>query len=824
MGKITFYLFFLFTGITLYGQSNYYWYDGQKIFLEELNTKRFILFNPTENISNLKASLNIDNLNVEKSSKMNVFSSLAPYKKSEIENYNWAILKGDFSEGLINHKEIVYEASFFLTPEKIQAGLSNLFYVKLKDQQDIKILEEMASINNVEILGNNKFMPLWYTLSCSKISTGNALEMANYFYESGRYAASQPDLMTDDSPLCVNDSHFSNQWNLDNTGQHGGVNGIDINYCEATEITSGDQNVIVAVLDQGVELNHPDLTNIHPVSFDTETGTSPSQVLGDHGTACAGIIGANTNNSDGIAGIAPESPIMSISNSLAGTPNSRQRRADGINFAVNNGASVINNSWSSAIQYQIIDDAITNAFNNGRDGLGCVVVFSSGNDNGAVNYPANSNEDILVVGAMSPCGERKNPGSCDGENFWGGNFGNQLDISAPGVLIPTTDRQGVNGYNHSAGVAGNFTQDFNGTSAAGPHVAAVAALVLSINPNLTFEEVNDIIESTAQKVGGYNYANNINRPNGTWNNEMGYGLVDAYAAALQTAANIDGPDTFCSSETYNLIDIPLGLDIEWEASGQISIPQNSSGYSIVATAAGNGDGTLTAVITNPNNGGDILITKNVTVGYPSITAEGYYYNSSPTYPLNPYISIYNNPINEIPASVTAEFSFDGATSSHAEIISQSDFSITWGEASGPSNASFYFDFYGVDPVNPQQQWIVWRVTAESPCGTETFDVAFYSEVNNYSYAYYPNPANSEITIENTSFNKSKQFYNSSNRTNDAKGTIIIYDFNGAVVQMEEYDLNSKSFRLDVSSVKPGKYFMKIGAAREEETHQIVIRR
>lgn len=78
--------------------------------------------------------------------------------------------------------------------------------------------------------------------------------------------------------------------------------------------------------------------------------------------------------------------------------------------------------------------------------MGCVVIFASGNDNNGVNYPANSNPNILTVGAMSPCGERKNPNSCDGEN-WGSNFGTELDIVAPGVLIPTTDRQGNNGYN-----------------------------------------------------------------------------------------------------------------------------------------------------------------------------------------------------------------------------------------------------------------------------------------------------------------------------------------------------------------------------------------
>lgn len=136
---------------------------------------------------------------------------------------------------------------------------------------------------------------------------------------------------------------------------------------------------------------------------------------------------------------------------------------------------------------------------------------------------------------MSPCGERKSPLSCDGEG-WGGCYGNQLDIVAPGVLIPTADRQGNLGYNYNNKnndyTNRDFTKKFNGTSSACPHVAGVAALILSVNPNLTGQEVRDIIEKTAQKVRPdlYNYQSDQSHPNGTWNNEMGYGLVDAYAA------------------------------------------------------------------------------------------------------------------------------------------------------------------------------------------------------------------------------------------------------------------------------------------------------
>lgn len=246
---------------------------------------------------------------------------------------------------------------------------------------------------------------------------------------------------------------------------------------------------------------------------------------------------------------------MSISNSLAGSPDSRQKRADGFNYAWRNGASVISNSWSSSVQYEILDDAISAALTNGRNGLGCVVAFASGNDNSSVNYPANSNPDILVVGAMSPCGQRKNPNSCDGEG-WGSNYGSTLDVVAPGVLIPTTDITGSAGY-----TTGDYVSNFNGTSSACPHVAGVAALILSVNPNLSQKQVANIIEKTAQKVGGYNYSTTSGRSNGTWNNEMGYGLINAFAAVASivqfnnqtVSANktVSGSDIMATNVTVN---------------------------------------------------------------------------------------------------------------------------------------------------------------------------------------------------------------------------------------------------------------------------------
>ena len=360
--------------------------------------------------------------------------------------------------------------------------------------------------------------------------------------------------MSDDGPKCVNDAFFSNQWALSNTGQNGGTSGMDVRACDAWDITKGTASIVVAVLDHGFEMNHPDLqANTFGTGFDTESGTTPAQVLGDHGTACAGIVSAVDNNSIGVSGIAPNCRIMSVSNSLLGNTNSRIKRADGINWAYQNGAAVISNSWTSSTQHQEIDDAISDALTLGRSGLGTCVVFATGNDNlSTVGYPANAMTGILSVGAMSPCAQRKNPSSCDGEN-WGSNYGTQLDVMAPGVWIPTTDRQGSNGYNTSSGTAGNYTQTFNGTSSATPHVAGLCALILSVNPCLTRLQVNNIIERTARKVGAYSYTTTAGRNNGTWNSQMGYGLIDADAAVRMAGT------AYLQNMTQSITDTHKGL-------------------------------------------------------------------------------------------------------------------------------------------------------------------------------------------------------------------------------------------------------------------------
>lgn len=520
--------------LLMMAQSNYfYYYKGEKIYLN-LDTS-FLHISTNTNVN--KSSLNIPDIKPFTLQNENTSVNGITNKWAKVElNGQISVTKYfQIINQLKNKPDIeVVSPSFNLNGERI--GTSSFLYVKLKQSSDFNILQQKANEKNLIIVEQNQFMPLWYTLKATKNTIENTVKVAAFLYETGLFKEAVPDLLTYND-IDSNDPYYYDQWGLNNTGQNNGVQGIDININNAWGITEGNNNTVIAVLDHGIELNHPDINNLYSLSYDTESNSSPSQVLGNHGTACAGIIGADKDNGIGIAGISPNCKLMSISNSLSGTPNSRIKRADGINWAWQNGADVISNSWHSGVQYPQIDDAINNALQNGRSGKGTVIVFAAGNSDGDITYPANSNELIITVGAMSPCGERKNPSSCDGENWWGSCFGEQLDIMAPGVLVPTTDRQGNNGYNPQYENDPNYSNldyfsHFNGTSSATPHVAAIAGLILSINPCLSVKQVNDIIEHTAQKVRTdlYSYTNQSGRPNGTWNNQMGYGLVDAYAA------------------------------------------------------------------------------------------------------------------------------------------------------------------------------------------------------------------------------------------------------------------------------------------------------
>ncbi len=328
------------------------------------------------------------------------------------------------------------------------------------------------------------------------------------------------DVTDSDTFMEPNDPFFPDQWHLHNTGQTGGTPGADINALAAWEITTGDPNIVVAVIDTGVDMNHPDLVAALVPGYDfwdDDDWPQPLPTPGDaHGTMCAGMIGAQGDNGIGVVGVAWNCKIMPIRIDAWGdTPSDEAAIATALRWAAVNGADIISNSWGFLVPLPIIHSAIKDISQSegemGRDGKGCTVVSAGGNEGiGSFYWPA-SYPEVITVGGTNVWDERVSYS----------NYGPELDIVAPSGsepfseeaiprLIWTTDISGPLGWNAYPGGGSYFPYPFGhiydyginfGTSFAVPQVAGVAALILSIEPDLTNEEVRYFLTRSAKDLG-----------------------------------------------------------------------------------------------------------------------------------------------------------------------------------------------------------------------------------------------------------------------------------------------------------------------------------
>jgi subtilisin family serine protease len=334
---------------------------------------------------------------------------------------------------------------------------------------------------------------------------------------------------------------LSYNWTNNNheTGSPVGTAGFDANAQAAWDAAQayGSSSIIIAIIDSGVQAAHPDLLQVTGYDYgDNDANPDDNSSQSGHGTACAGIA-AGRANSLGAVGIAAGCSIMplKVANS-AGTMTFTSIQ-NALYYAADHGAHVISMSLGAAISSDpATDTAIQYAYN-----AGCVILAATGNENkSTISYPA-INANVIGVGAASPCGERKrssssssevNPGvstdpngyTCDGERWWGSNYGvatqnaaGAVDVIAP-TILPTTDRLGSAGYDPS-----DYSKWFNGTSCATPYAAGVCALIRSANPTWTNAQVRARLTSTAQDVTSVESA-------AGWDRYAGFGMVDAAAA------------------------------------------------------------------------------------------------------------------------------------------------------------------------------------------------------------------------------------------------------------------------------------------------------
>jgi subtilisin family serine protease len=398
----------------------------------------------------------------------------------------------------------------FSAPDETPMIVTEQFNVRFKPDVTRETIMQFNAKNKVSIVSESQWERNGFTLAVQEDAGADALTMANRYHDSGLTDYAQPNFVRLMKPPFVpNDALFAQQWALRNSGQGGGIAGQDIHAVNAWDIGRGT-NITIAIIDEGVDYAHPDLA----VPGKLVTGydavnrvNDPTPLPADgHGTSCAGIAAAAGGNGIGISGVAPNCRLMGVRIAYGINQGGRHlwvtddaKIGDGIDTAVARGADVLSNSWGGGTPSSVITAAIRRAKANGRGGRGCVVCFAAGNFNGPVSYPGTLDE-VITVAACNEWGERKAPNSRDGETWWGSNFGPEVDVSAPGVHITTTDIHGADGYD-----AGDYVTTFNGTSAATPHVAGVAALCLSVNPGMTAAQVETLLRNSTDDLSEQGY-------------------------------------------------------------------------------------------------------------------------------------------------------------------------------------------------------------------------------------------------------------------------------------------------------------------------------
>jgi subtilisin family serine protease len=318
-----------------------------------------------------------------------------------------------------------------------------------------------------------------------------------------------------------NDSLFDYQYALYNSGQDIGPPGspqgeerADIKTTSTWEETKGEEEIIIAILDSGVDMDHPDLIDkIYSSGYDFVNDDSDATDDESHGTHVAGIAAAETHNDEGIAGVAWNCKILPVKILDDLGSGSYGEMSEAIIWAADSGADVINLSVGGGFPSTTLENALKYAYD-----MNVVIVASAGNDGGAVLYPAAYDDYCLAVAATDYNDERVDFSNSGG--LWASNSGPEIDVAAPGARIISTVPTwfwGPDSFPYAWG---------DGTSQAAPHVAGLAALIKSVKPNLSAAQIMDVIRYSADDV---NFVNNLGI-----DNYIGYGRINTAKALVPT--------------------------------------------------------------------------------------------------------------------------------------------------------------------------------------------------------------------------------------------------------------------------------------------------
>lgn len=470
--------------------------------------------------------------------------------------------------------------------------ITDKIVVRFKQGLPRKTIEGILLKVGVRVLKNYSGTPNTLLIQVTRDAGMNPIKVANSLAEYDEVEYAEPNLVNRfQSSYTPQDTLFYRQWHLRSWDGISVIAGADVSATEAWDITRGNHDVVVAVIDDGFDLSHPDFSVtgkvVHPKDYvDGDSNPFPVTSAGDyHGTPCAGVALAEENG-EGVVGIAPGCAFMPVRFPLSADDDFLW---DIFDF-VGNRADVISCSWGPPPVYSPLGSLLTDKFHElatsgGARKKGCVIVFAAGNYNAPLNDPNNTHfvwyhpnyglvvtqepilngytthPDVVAVSA-STSQNRKAAYSNWGEEISvcapSNNF-HPLDrqVNVPGLGIWTTDNEQFGGGFTDGS---RFTGDFGGTSSAAPLVAGVAALIISANPELSASQVKEILESTADKIVdpnpdpvlGLNKGDYDNNEHSEW---FGYGRVNAHAAVRRADEMIENV-------------IP-SLDVEANANGNL---------------------------------------------------------------------------------------------------------------------------------------------------------------------------------------------------------------------------------------------------------------
>lgn len=423
--------------------------------------------------------------------------------------------------------------------------------VKFKVQDEVPRLHSFNNTRSIEVITENTHIV--------KVPKGkNAKAMVRKFEKMEDVEFAEPDYMAY-SELTPDDTHFALQWGLNH------ITNFDINAPEAWNITTGDSSVIIAILDTGMANLHEDL--LGKVTDSVNFTHSPLPDSFGHGSHCAGIAAANTNNTKGIAGVSYDCELMNVKVLSDSGSGYYSWIVAGIYYAANNGAKVISMSFSGGNSSRAMEDAIDYAWDKG-----VVLVAAAGNNGQRIKRWPAASTNVMSIGAVGTDGERA-------------SFSNYspvfVDVAAPGVTIYSIQASG--GYMNASG-----------TSMATPHVAGLAGLLFAASYGS-----NGAIRARIQDTcDGY--------AAGEWK----HGRIDAFAAVnvgvpitldsiAVTPANTTIPNTttqqYTAVGTYSdTTTMDITDDVVW-SSDTPAVATIVAGTGL-ATAVGAGSTTISATL------------------------------------------------------------------------------------------------------------------------------------------------------------------------------------------------------------------------------------